>query len=72
MSKCPFWSRKKEVVSCYDGCPMKATSSEDEECPFKELSDEVKTVYKNIVNEDFAYSEENNREYDFLKKISSY
>lgn len=72
MSKCPFWSVKKESVSCYKGCPMRETDSQDEECPFVELLQQSKIVYKDIDNENFEYSEEKHREYDFLKKISSY
>lgn len=72
MSKCPFWSIKKESVSCYSECPMKPTYSDGESCIFKEVLDEPKVVYKEIMNENFEYSEEKRGEYDFLKKIGSY
>lgn len=72
MSKCPFWSMKKETVSCYNDCPMKSITSEGEECLFKEVLDEPKIAYKEIVNEKFEYDEEKTGEYDFLKKIGSY
>lgn len=72
MSKCPFWSIKKESVSCYDECPMKSMISEDGICIFSEVSDEPKVAYKEVINEDFGYSEEKRGEYDFLKKIGSY
>ena len=32
MNICPFWSSKKEEVSCFDDC---AFASEKEMCPFK-------------------------------------
>lgn len=73
MSKCPFWSTKKEKINCYNGCPMKGSiQGEDDDCPFKEVSDEPKVLYKDIENENFAYSQEKYGEYDFLKKISNY
>lgn len=72
MSKCPFWSMKKESVHCYDECPMKSEASDGESCLFKEVSDEPKVVYKEIISENFEYAEEKNGEYDFLKKMGSY
>ena len=36
MSKCPFWSSKKEKVNCYNECPMYPVSKDDEVCPFIE------------------------------------
>ena len=64
MSKCPFWSTAKMKVECYKECPMYATSSDDEKCPFKEHLDGQPINLKGIIEEDFAYSKEND-EYDF-------
>lgn len=72
MSKCPFWSTKKERVNCYDGCPMTSCGLDGEGCPFKEVLDEPKIAYKDIANDNFAYPQEQNIEYDFLKQISNY
>ncbi|MGL5084755.1 MAG: hypothetical protein ACRC68_03415 [Clostridium sp.] len=72
MSKCPFWSMKKQAVSCYNECPMHSTVSEDESCPFKQVLNETKISYKDIVNEKFSYSQEKKGEYDFLQKAYSY
>ncbi|MBB6622781.1 hypothetical protein [Clostridium gasigenes] len=72
MSKCPFWSTKKERVNCYDECPMNGMVSQKEACPFKKVLDETKIAYKDIENENFAYSQEKHGEYDFFKKMSSY
>ncbi|MGL5352641.1 MAG: hypothetical protein ACRDA5_04870 [Clostridium sp.] len=72
MSKCPFWSIKKESFGCYDECPMHSKSKKDECCPFKEVLNETKISYKDIVNEKFSYSQEKKGEYDFLKKAHSY
>ena len=64
MGKCPFWSTKKEVVKCYSDCPMYEEKTEEELCPFKEItfsSDNVK------IKEDYSYSEKINEEeyFDF-------
>ena len=73
MSKCPFWSTKKEKVNCYSGCPMKiSVQDEEDDCPFKEASNEVKISYKDIDSEKNSYSQDNYSEYDFIKKISTY
>lgn len=71
MSKCPFWSTKKEKVNCYSGCPIN-TSGSEYDCPFKEVLDEPKIDYKGLSNENFAYSQQKYGEYDFSNKISNY
>ena len=39
MSKCPFWSTKKQRVGCSKECPLfNKLSSDDENCIFCELS----------------------------------
>jgi hypothetical protein len=37
LSKCPFWSTKKERVSCNDACPLYDVQEEINTCPFSEL-----------------------------------
>ena len=71
MSKCPFWSSKKEKVNCYNECPMYPVSTDDEICPFMEhLITENKISY-NDIDEDFAYSQENFYDLSFIN-IKSY
>lgn len=73
MSKCPFWSTKKEKVNCYSECPMRgSTEEENDDCPFKEISKELKISYTDIDDEKSSYSQESYVEYEFLKKISTY
>lgn len=62
MGKCPFWSTKKEVVKCYNDCPMYEDKLEDELCPFKEISfnnedvkSEDKYNYSDLINEESIY-----------------
>lgn len=64
MSKCPFWSTASEKVNCYKGCPMQLTDSIEELCVFKEHLVDNKVVFKEIVEEDFAYNYKENYEYN--------
>ena len=36
MSKCPFWSSRREKVSCSNECPMSPALNNNEICPFIE------------------------------------
>jgi len=64
MSKCPFWSNKRKRVSCNDECPMSPTNNNNETCPFVEHLTGERVTFKGIVDENFAYSqEESNLEY---------
>ena len=64
MSKCPFWSNKRERVSCNDECPMSPTNNNNETWPFVEHLTGERVTFKGIVDENFAYSqEESNLEY---------
>ena len=66
MSKCPFWSTTKMKVECYKECPMNTTSVEDEKCPFKEYLNSEKMNLKGIIEDDFAYSKQNEYDLDFI------
>ena len=66
MSKCPFWSTAKAKVECYEECPMYVSSSDDEQCPFKEYLSSNKINLKGIVEEEFAYSKKNEYDLDFI------
>jgi hypothetical protein len=37
LSICPFWSTKKETVSCYNTCPLYSEEVGHEICPFREF-----------------------------------
>lgn len=57
MSKCPFWSTKKEKVNCYNECPMYPVSKDDEVCPFIEHLNPNKVSINDF--DDFGYSQSN-------------
>lgn len=63
MSKCPFWSNRREKVSCSNECPMSPALNNNEICPFIEHLAEEKVVFKDILDEDFAYSQNTKLEY---------
>lgn len=58
MSICPFWSDKKEKVSCFQDC---AFASDKEMCPFKLYLDNDDIPLSKVVefdNEAIKYSED--------------
>ncbi|MGL5151498.1 MAG: hypothetical protein ACRC7N_13105 [Clostridium sp.] len=57
MSKCPFWSTKKEKVSCNDVCPMNGIGTKKDSCVFRECESDNKVVFKDIVEYDYAYED---------------
>ena len=57
MSKCPFWSSKREKVNCYNECPMYPVSKDDKVCPFIEHLNPNKISINDY--DDFEYSQEN-------------
>lgn len=63
MSKCPFWSNKKERVSCSNECPMSPNQNNNETCLFIEHLAGEKIIFKDIFDGDFAYSQDINLEY---------
>ena len=68
MSKCPFWSSRKENISCNKECPMNPIKNNNETCPFIEHLLTEKIVFKDVIDEEFAYSKDENLDY----MISSY
>lgn len=69
MSKCPFWSNKRESVSCYKECPMYPKTNKYEECPFNEYLSTAINI-KEEVKEDYEYSE--NNLYDLVGSFGKY
>lgn len=63
MSKCPFWSSRKEKVNCNGECPMSPSQNNNETCPFIEHLSAEKIVFKDVLDEDFEYSRETKVEY---------
>lgn len=59
MSKCPFWSTKKEKVECYRGCPILIwDSSEGQDgvqCIFNECAESGNINFRDIINEDYSF-----------------
>ena len=71
MSKCPFWSTGKKKVECYNECPMYAVKDE-EECPFKEHLSSNKIDFKDIVEGNFAYSQGNDFDLEYVEETSNF
>lgn len=63
MSKCPFWSSKREKISCDNECPMNPIKNNDEICPFVEYLSGEKIVFKDIIKDEFIYSQDTNFDY---------
>ncbi|MGG7178658.1 hypothetical protein ACQPU1_13740 [Clostridium paraputrificum] len=72
MSKCPFWSTTKSKVECYSECPMNRMDLKEDNCPFKEYLSESKIKFKDIVSEDFAYSQDKVFELEFAEETSNF
>ena len=68
MSKCPFWSTRKERVNSYSECPMNPLNNKEEVCPFTENLVTTKISYKEIVQDDYSLEEEDN----YREILSSY
>lgn len=69
MSKCPFWSTASEKISCYSECPMSPSITLEEVCPFKEYASVNKINFKDIVDDNFAYSQENVFEFESISEL---
>lgn len=69
MSKCPFWSTANEKVHCYSECPMNPVISLEEVCPFQECATVNKINFKDIVDENFAYSQDNVFEFEGISDL---
>ena len=58
MSKCPFWSTKKEKVECNSECPMMNKNSNmdsDERCIFCECSFDNNIDIKGMMKNEFDF-----------------
>lgn len=71
MSKCPFWSTEKKKIECHDECPM-LTINQDESCPFNECVPAENIDIKGIVDEDFAYSQDNLYDMNYNEETSNF
>ena len=73
MSKCPFWSTKKQNVDCYEECPMIMTEDGEinggEQCIFHECSSSTDMNFKDIIKEDYSFL--NLSSYDEDKKANT-
>lgn len=69
MSKCPFWSTANQKISCYSECPMNPLVTLEEVCPFKECESAGKINYKDIIDEDYVYSQENMYEFNGTSEL---
>lgn len=57
MNKCPFWSSKKNKVSCYSDCPMKSIEESENSCVFIEHLVGEKIEFKDIISSDKDYAD---------------
>lgn len=59
MSKCPFWSDKKNKVDCYKECPMLLSENEvmdeEEQCIFHACDLSTGISFKDIIKEDYSF-----------------
>lgn len=59
MSKCPFWSTKKEKFECYRECPLLIEDSsekfEREHCVFNECTEPDNINFRDIIKEDYSF-----------------
>ena len=59
MSRCPFWSTKRERIECYSECPIRGTESlqgeVNEKCIFHECSEEGDIILRNGIKEEYSF-----------------
>lgn|GEM_PF-1205252 len=59
MSKCPFWSNKKEKIECYRECPILVGDSserqENEHCVFNECTESSNINFRDIMKEEYGF-----------------
>lgn len=59
MSKCPFWSTKKEKVECYKECPILVGESSErldkEQCVFNECAESGNINFRDVIKEDYSF-----------------
>lgn len=72
MSKCPFWSTTKKKVECHDTCPMNEVAKEESDCVFKAHLQLNKMSFKDIAENDIAYSQDTVFKLEFIDEPSVY
>lgn len=72
MSKCPFWSTTRNKVECYNTCPMYEVPDEESDCAFKANLQLNKINFKDIAEDDIAYSQDKVFKLDFIEEPSVY
>ncbi|NLK94991.1 MAG: hypothetical protein GX275_07350 [Clostridiales bacterium] len=72
MSKCPFWSTSSKKIVCNNECPMHNSIMEETDCIFKEFLSLESITFKDIIDEDFTYSQDKLLNFDYIKDSSSY
>lgn len=59
MSRCPFWSTKKEKVECYNECPLLNVESSErlnsEHCIFNECTELGDINFRYNIKEDYSF-----------------
>lgn len=58
MSRCAFWSTKREKVECYNECPMLGTESLGDvtgKCIFHECSEESNISFRENMKEEYNF-----------------
>ena len=59
MSKCPFWSSKRQKIDCYKECPMLLNENgqheDEDQCIFKGCSFSSDLSFKDIIKEDYNF-----------------
>ncbi|MDR3596394.1 hypothetical protein [Clostridium sp.] len=59
MSRCPFWSTKREKIECYNECPILGTGSlqgeGNEKCVFHECSEESDISFRDSIKDEYSF-----------------
>ena len=59
MSRCPFWSTKREKVECYRECPILIGESSEGEngelCIFNECTESGGLNFRDIIKDDYSF-----------------
>ena len=59
MSRCPFWSTKREKVECYRECPILIGESSEgqdgEKCMFHDCTESTSVNFRDVIKEDYNF-----------------
>ena len=59
MSRCPFWSTKREKIECYNECPILETESfqgeDNEKCIFCECGEESHISFRDNMKDEYSF-----------------